>query len=238
MALPLPPFPIPHVVLQWGGKLPGNEQWSCSLRLAEQTPHIPGSNYVPPDDQYESWLTGSIKNAVLAYHQRATTAIHPRALLSFCKLNAVDINGHYTSANTHSYVFADVAGAGVAPNAFPNQIALAVSLTTGFSRGPAHRGRYYLPMPSVEIDANGVIYPQYVTGVVASTKTFLEAVADVPGIDAPNSLTPVVMSRKANAAAYRKITGVAVGQVLDTQRRRRKSLNELPVGAGLNLGEF
>lgn len=230
------PFDIEHLLMQWGGKLPGGETWSCSLRLAEQV-HVPGANYIPGEAEIDSWLNGAIKDAVLAYHTRATTCIHPAAKLSFVKLNAVGTDGLYRSqSGSHEHIFADVAGAGQLAVQYPNQVALAVSLTTGYTRGPAHRGRFYLPLPACEMDASGRIPPFYQGTVKASTKTFLEAIADVPGIDAPNSLTPTVMSRKAGAPAHRPITGVDVGQVLDTQRRRRRSLAEAYSGVALDLG--
>ncbi len=232
------PYDIQHVLLTWGGKLPGNESWSCSLRLAEQS-HVPGSNYVPLEEEIASWLGGSIKDAVLAYHTRPGTRIHSAAKLSFAKLNAIGVNCKYLrDGNSHEYVFADVAGGSAQDITYPNQVALAVSLTTGYSRGPAHRGRYYLPLPSVPLTPDGVLDPVYVNMIKGSTKTFLEAVADVPGIDAPNSLTPTVMSRKAGNPMHRAITGIDVGRVLDTQRRRRRSLKELYSSQALELGNF
>lgn len=238
MSYAIGPFDIPHLLMAWGGKLPGGETWSCSLRLAEQT-HVGGTGYVPDEAYIASWVAGSLKDAVQDYHTRPTTGINPLAKLSFVKLNAVDVNGRYTSqAGGHEYVFADLAGGGDAVSFNANQIAIAVSLTTGFTRGPAHRGRYYLPMPAMQNLPTGLINPIYQAGLTASTKTFLEAVADVPGADILNSPTPSVMSRKAGAAGHRKITGCAVGQVLDTQRRRRRSLPENYSSQALDLGTF
>ncbi len=230
-------FSHQHVLIQWGGKLPGGETWSCSLRCAEQTTIGPIGTQVPPQAEVKSWLAGSIKDAVLAYHTRPGTLISPAVKLSFVKANRIDVDGTYMDALTNEELYADIAGAGGGGGVLPNQATIAVSLTTGFSRGPAHRGRFYLPMPSINIDANtGLIGSGNAQSIRQSTKTFLEAIADVPGIDAPNSLTPVVMSRKAGAATYRVVTGVEVGQVIDTQRRRRRSLKETYQGVALDLG--
>lgn len=94
MAYEAGPFDIQHLLMQWGGKLPGGETWSCSLRLAEQV-HVPGANYVPGEGEIDAWLTGAIKDAVLAYHTRANTYISPSAKLSFVKLNAIGTDGKY-----------------------------------------------------------------------------------------------------------------------------------------------
>jgi hypothetical protein len=232
------PFDIPHLLMQWGGKLPGGETWSCSMRLAQQA-IVPGIGPGVPDEGYiDSWLHGSMKDAVSTYHTAPDTHLNPNAKLSFVKLNAIAVDGTYQQDVTHEHVFADLAGGGDPMNTIVNQSSIAVSLTTGFSRGPAHRGRYYLPMPSVQVLADGTVNPAFITPMLASTKTFLEAIADVPGVDIVTSPTPTVMSRKLGAPAHRKITGCAIGKVVDTQRRRRRSLAENYANQALDLGDF
>lgn len=235
MALPKGNYDTAHVLLVWGGKLPGGETWSCGLRMAEQT-HIPGSTTVPPQFEVRDWLNGSLKDAVRIYHQAAGTQISSSALLSFAKAARINLDGSYMDQSTDEYVFPDIPGgaAGSRPQP-PQQVALAVSLTTGYTRGPAHRGRYFLPMPAIPVQADGLIAEADALAVRGTTKTFLEAIADVPGVDAPNSLTPCVLSRR-GSGAHRVITGVEVGRVLDTQRRRRRSLKEAYVGLKLDLG--
>lgn len=235
MAYVAGPFSTPHVLIQWGGKLPGNEEWSCSIRAA-QTVHPLGSSEVPTLPALYSWLTGSIKDAVLSYHQRVVTGISPAAKLSYVKANRIDINGLYMDQVTNEYLYPDYAGGGNGGALMPNQATIAVSLTTGFSRGPAHRGRFYLPLPSILLDPDGRISGGSAGALAGSTKTFIEALADVPGLDTPERLKPCVMSRKAGAATHREITGVDVGRVIDTQRRRRRSLNEEYMHTTLELG--
>lgn len=231
-------FSHQHVLIQWGGKLPGNETWSCSIRCAEQTTVGAIGTQVPPQAEVNQWLNSSIKDAVLAYHTSMSNPLSSYARLSFVKANRIGINGRYMDQGTNQYVFADIPGS-IANAPVPNQIALAISLTTGYTRGPAHRGRYYLPLPTAPTDGiSGRIGDGNANSYRDSAKTFLEAIADVPGIDAPNSLTPVVMSRQGQTrqAAYRVVTGVEVGEVLDTQRRRRRSIVENYKGVALDLG--
>lgn len=238
MSYAVGPFDIPHLLMQWGGKLPGGETWSCSMRLAQQA-IVPVIGPGVPDEGYiDSWLHGSMKDAVQTYHTATGSHLNPLALLSFVKLNAIKVNGDYQYDTTHEHVFADLPGGGDPMNTIVNQSSIVVSLTTGFSRGPAHRGRYYLPMPSMQNVGNGTINPAFTTGLLATTKTFLEAIADVPGVDIVDSPTPTVMSRKLGAPAHRKITGCAIGAVIDTQRRRRRSLPENYANQALDLGAF
>ena len=207
------PFDVSHLYLQWGGKLPGTESWSCGLRM------INVGSVQDPVSAAPGLIAGA-KTAVQAMHVAATVNLHTAAKLSFVKLNAVGTDGTYISDATNLVAVADVGGAssGVQP---PNQVALAVSLTTGYSRGPAHRGRYYLPLPVKTLDSGGLIPAADAINVSGATDTFIAAL---------NALSPswavAVMSRKVGAPAHRVVTGNLVGRVLDTQRRRRRSMVE------------
>lgn len=206
------PFDSPHWYLQWGGKLPGDEEWSCGLRMAAIGAFTPANDMAA--------LT-SAKNAVQAYHVSPLTYISGTAKLSFVKMNLIGTDGHYVDDSTLEIVVADVGGGGPAQQPHPNQVALAVSLTTGFSRGPAHRGRFYLPLPGQMVDEFGLIDAGSANDVSTATDTFIGAL----NAHTVNSKV-AVFSRKSGAAQHRLVTGNQVGRVLDTQRRRRRSLLE------------
>jgi len=206
------PFDSPHWYLQWGGKLPGNEQWSCGLRMA----HV---GEIDADN--DPAMLAAASAAVRAYHVNGAAFISQAAKLSFVKLNLVGVDGHYVEDTTFEVVHADVPGGGPGSTPYPNQVALAVTLTTGFSRGPAHKGRFYLPLPGFVLGTDGTIAATNAAGLSTATDTFIAA------LNAMNSFSKVaVMSRKAGAPAHRLVTGNLVGRILDTQRRRRRSLVE------------
>lgn len=206
------PFDSAHIYLQWGGKLPGNEQWSNGLRFAGPS--------ATADADAAAMLVGAAA-AVVAYHQRAGTGTSPRAKLSFVKCNGIDVDGHYISLGTNQALYADLAGGGLDANTPANQVANVVSLTTGFSRGPAHRGRIYLPLPTYALDTAGVYSAANADQVSISTDTFIAA------LNAVNAAWDVaIFSRKAGAPMHRVVTGNVVGRVYDTQRRRRRALVE------------
>ena len=71
------------------------------------------------------------------------------------------------------------------------------------------------------VGADGRIDPGEVTVVKNAFNTLL---TDLNAIDA--GFKVAVMSRKAGAAIGRNVTGVEIGRVLDTQRRRRNKLAE------------
>lgn len=205
------PFDAPHYYIQWGGKLPGNESWSCGLRMSSEDPALTNSTA----------LALNIGNVVRNFHINALAHINPNALLSFVKFNGISIDGTYASDETFETIYADVPGGGASTPVYPNQIALAVSLTTGFSRGAAHRGRFYLPSPSIEVETDGLILAADAVQVGTAVDSLIVA---LNALDA--GMATAVFSRKLGAAAHRRITGNEVGRVLDTQRRRRRSLVE------------
>jgi len=206
------PFDSQHVYVQWGGKLPGNEQWSCGLRFYNTT----GS----PLTNDPTWLA-AVKTAIQAYHVSTSSYISGAAKLSFVKGNVIGTDGLYVSQNTEQVIVADVAGGGAATPPHPNQIALAISLTTGFSRGPAHRGRFYMPLPMFLPAADGLISVTDQGFARTSAQTLLAALNAITA-----NLQVGVFSRKVGAAGHRAVTGIQVGRALDTQRRRRRSLVE------------
>jgi hypothetical protein len=214
-------FDSEHIYVQWGGKLPGGEQWSCGLRLASTTPTQP----VDPDVVNGTGLQTSIKNAIVAFHQSDKTNLGTGAKLSFVKTNVIDVTGHYKDPGaTNEIVLADLPGAGTSPQVFPNQVALVVTFTTNFNRGPAHSGRIYLPLFNSVLDSSGLVPAANADLVSQAADTLIASLNSTGG-----QFTPAVFSRKTGAARHHQITGNRVGRVLDTQRRRRRSLPELYV---------
>lgn len=207
------PFDSPHLYLQWGGKLPNNEVWSCGLRFMNF-----GGAGVAAD---AATLLPTVATAVQNYHTAANTLISSQAKLSFVKLNHIGTDGHYTLPTTNEQIIADVGGGLTPSGGIANQLALCVSLTTGVSRGPAHRGRFYLPLPAMALGSDGLVTTAHVALVKGTTATFLTALGA-----AHASWDPAVFSRKSGAATHRGITGNEIGRVLDTQRRRRNKVPE------------
>lgn len=207
------PFDSEHLYAQWGGKLPGGEGWSCGLRFAYTGVGVPG---LPA-----GFLAG-VKAAVQTYHTNIYSWTNANALLSFIKTNEIDVNGHYINQVTTGDVYADVPGGVAGVPSHPNQVALAVSLTTGYSRGLAHRGRFYSPLPNMPVAADGLIATAARDQVKTTATTLLTALNAVHA-----DWKVAVFSRKSGAPTHRLVTGIAVGRAMDTQRRRRRKLTEL-----------
>lgn len=214
MAVAAGPFDSPHIYVQWGGKLPGAEQWSCGLRLRKKT-----GTAVPAD---ANTLLVGISAAVATMHSAAATNLGTGAKLSYVKVNTIATTGQYADPNgTVQALYADTPGAGTSSQTFPNQVAMAVTWTTGYTRGPAHKGRFYLPLFNSSIGADGLIPAAAAISLSGSIDTFLT------NLNAVNTAFEVaVFSRKLGMPGNRKVTGNLIGRALDTQKRRRRSLVE------------
>lgn len=206
-------FDSAHIYVQWGGKLPGGETWSCGLRLRKKTPGTPDNGGA---------LLAGVTTAVSEYHSDVDTLISSAAKLSFVKVNAIAVNGHYQSQSTNQSVLADIPGGVGGGTAYPNQVCCVVTLTTGFSRGPAHKGRFYLPLPAgMPVAADGRCLAAVAASVSTQTSTFISQLNTVNA-----DYEVAVFSRKDGAPGNRRVIGNVVGRVLDTQRRRRRALAE------------
>lgn len=229
------PYDRRHVVIQWGGTLPGGEIWSNMLRAGG--PFTGPTAGVPTHEELEELVHGELKDEVLQFHQRAATRIHVGCKLTYLKANVVDMDGHYTDPNTIEHVYSPPAAGGSSLVYHPPQVAWVVSLTTDLGRGLAHQGRFYLPAPSVEVMASdSMVVAADANALAGSVKTFIEAVADTPGWDFADPFQVLVMSKGGTGGATHLVTGVRVGRVLDTQQRRRRDLAENYVTSPIDQG--
>jgi hypothetical protein len=184
-------------------------------------------NAFPTHGMLGDWLSTYVKDALQAWFLRSSSCICSAAKLSFAKLNAVDLNGHYIDPTTNVYYWPTPVGGGNGATMFPQQCSWAISLTTGLQRGPAHRGRFYSPMPNPPLNtADGLTSSALALGAAQSAAALVIAVADTPGLDALYPWKVLVMSKVGNSGATHPVTGVEVGRVIDTQQRRRNQLHE------------
>lgn len=118
-----------------------------------------------------------------------------------------------------------VAGGG-SPAALPPQVALVASLTNSVPRGLATKGRMFLPGVSAGVQATGKIDSFTRDAIAANLKDFFDSVyndADLPGQPVLVSVGRGPLHTDGNV---RLVTQVKVGDVYDTQRRRRNALSE------------
>jgi hypothetical protein len=116
--------------------------------------------------------------------------------------------------------------AGSATN-IPPQSSLVVSTRSGLTTGSANFGRMYLPhtMPSL-VTGTPFVGSGDTAAIVTAAATFVNGVrADINASAGPPDLNAMIMTQVTGGFS-KEITQVAVGNVIDTQRRRRNQLNE------------
>lgn len=210
----------------FGGSLCGTESWSVSLHYLKV-------------DIGTILISGALAAAVNSWFSNVNLYLNASARLDFIKANELDplprINApdpktglprpaspaftrYLSSSGTNEVFFSP----GTAPNAGATvgipQASLAVSLTTTLSRGLASKGRIYLPT-SAPISADGRTSDAYINGMLPPTKTMFLA------LNSTNTGKVVVYSG-VRGQTTQQVTGLRVGHVVDTQRRRRRNLLE------------
>lgn len=202
-------YPHPFLRLVLGGRIYNSDIFTFSMSLSNG-----GQATEPPDE-----VPQGIIDAAAALFTFGGV-ISSGAALQWIKLNQIGQDGRYTEDTTVLYDYpADVPG--TAPTCFPApQVALCITLRTAVSRGPATRGRFYLPTPFMAPGAQGYLTLANQQTVATEVRTFLnDVVAALPGY------ALVVMS-ETGSGAMREVTTVSVGRVLDTIRSRRNAFDE------------
>lgn len=112
--------------------------------------------------------------------------------------------------------------------AMPPQSSVVVSLRTGLS-GPRHRGRMYFPaLGSTALTATGRLQPAARDSLASAMQLFFDDWNDDP--------TTFTASVASNAGQFvEAITSIKVGDVIDTQRRRRDALPEAYVDRAITV---
>lgn len=131
------------------------------------------------------------------------------------------------TANFYSYPGATVVGGG-GLQAYPGQCSIVCSLRADPDRGLGAKGRMYLPGINKLISSTGKISVGSADDISLGMQTFINNINadfDLPGtvINASRGRTLPIPAPGVN----RVVSSIKVGDVYDTQRRRRNSLTEV-----------
>lgn len=125
-----------------------------------------------------------------------------------------------------------VGGSTSDPNSLPFEVSPCVTLRTAVQsrRG---RGRFYLPPPvRSQVGGQGVFVGLFAgTGTTGAAGNIAEAFNN---FKTNNPAVPVVISKVGGTVVTNPVTSVDVGNVPDSQRRRRNRLTEVRVSANVN----
>lgn len=206
-------FPVAHKLLTVGGQLYNRgEDWTFSMRIVAAN----------ADSSVSQAQVDAVSVPILAWWNDLANPIPSLHNLDYCKLATIQPDGKYPpTAPSFEHVFpANTVGKSGSQVTWPSQCSLAVTLLTALPRGRAHIGRFYLPPMNILLSGFGLVPSATQTSLGTQIKTMVD------GINAIASVGRVRVMSRLGSGAMQDVTGIGVGQVVDTQRRRRSSLPE------------
>jgi hypothetical protein len=209
-----------------GTSFGGAEIWSTGFYMGSVGSDVSNPTQAQAD---------AIRTAWTAFFTSTNASIHSNFKTDTVKVAQVLATGKTSLDNV---VYAPY-GTAIAGNSngscFPPQVSLAVTLANSGARGLAAKGRMYLPGVALAIGTNARIADLSVTNMATEFKKFLDAVNAAASIGERVILASQGHRVKGSNGKYTPVPGtevnavvntVRVGNVYDTQRRRRDGLVE------------
>jgi hypothetical protein len=231
------PFPEQHQYMTViGDCYNSTEKWQFGLRLTDGGVSNQETALAIADDVETWWRSAAPYTSSVDTFEAVNTH-----RLTELKVARIGTDGLYPSGQTsysHFYL-PPIAGGASPPSGMLAQGTICVTLTTTLPRGLASKGRVYLP-PSwlYTTGTDGLIAAAKATQIAKSMQRLINAInantlvgnvaiySRGKGVAAFDATHKRVEYTYPNPGASNVVTGVRVGRVIDTQRRRRRSLAE------------
>ena len=210
-------YPEAIIKLSWGGVVAGQDVWTNGISLAEYS--VGGDGAITAFADLEPV---DFKTAIDAAFGGAN-GICDFLTLTWIKLALIGTDGLYLEeAKIYDY---PTPLQGTSNFIMSPQDTVVVSLLTDTPRGLANRGRIYLPSGFAQPGAGtGVIGSTGVNTVLTKFHTFFDAVNTVGQTSTPPVFVSVASATRTGAIHI--VQSIEVGNIVDTQRRRRNRLSE------------
>ena len=201
------------------GTMFGSEEWSTGFFLGQESADATEMTQLGTQAIMNAWRTYFISTGANIANSYSTLQ---------CKSALIDADG-LTILDTVQYAYPTSATAGAinSLNTHPAQCALVATLLSDRPRGKASKGRMYLPGISAKVETNGKISSVNLGNIADGLKTFFDALTG--HIDIPDQL---ILAAKgtgpfpALTAQNDYVETIKIGDVIDTQRRRRNAMTE------------
>lgn len=212
--------------LTWGGTLCQDEIWQNGVHFA------PSSGEDIFESAFEEISLEDVYNAIKLWfldydaHAGPGSGIGQPCTLNWVRL-AVKLRNGENKFDARTYVPVTPAVPTPTTTHAP-QVCYVVTLWSGEKLRRANYGRFYVPSPISAWDyVNGRMDQPYCDNLAIGAKTMLNAVAGE--ISTVGVQTYPAIVSQVGTGENKPIRKIAVGRVLDTQRRRRNKLDEAPV---------
>lgn len=213
----------PFIKLTWGGSVAGEDIWSNSLSLA-------GNQAVPIQEVFNALDLTAI-NALIQTAYSGTGGLVPYCTYAYVKAAVIGTDGK--TVGEPKIYDRPQAMPGTATFTTPPQSSVAVTLTTDQVRGLAHEGRIFLPAGFGDVAANtGRISALVLSQLLTRFTTFFDGINTY--LDTIPGQYSIYIASAVRQGAFRRVTGVRIGNLVDTQRRRRNRLAETYTSGSLS----
>lgn len=207
-----------------GTMLGGGEEWQTGFYMGSLTADASAPTQAFADAVKDAWTT---------FWSANQSHISSGYIFTGVKCALLQKNGDYDQSvePVNSYPVPGVAGGGGSLQ-LPPQISLVATLIGGSGKGLGGKGRMYLPGVYASIDGTGHIGSTECQSIATNLATFFNSID--ASFDAPGHVVNVSRGHKSLMGAGARnvpVNGVRVGNVFDTQRRRRNALTETYVNA-------
>lgn len=215
------------IKLTFGGQLAaGQDEWNCGINLTAQNDAlipIGGVDLERAFDLYVEEMQDDIVTIFSAYVSDIIMGIPSGATLDYVKLALIGTDGKYVK---EAAVFEVVDVTGGASNAYIPQVSLVMTLQSEKFRDPGKYNRFYLP--TIVPTGSSGYRPATTQGKAERTADLLSVLTREmsPFNNAVRVVPAAVSSSDKIDEPYREIKYVKVGNVFDTQRRRRNKIGE------------
>lgn len=195
----------------------GQEIWSTGFHLGWENQDATAITPTGVSDVANAWAT---------FFQNVDIAVSGYYEFTECKIAMLNNDGKTIPDSAQYYSPPALVKGGGGNQANPPQVSLVATLANSLPRGLATKGRMFLPGIATAVDATGHLSTFQAGAVADKLKIFFDTIyndADLPGnpVLASVGRGPLNMD-----GAIRNISQIRVGNVYDTQRRRRNALNE------------
>lgn len=199
--------------------VPATETWSNTL------------NYRPvsvPVGEMSQGTADAVAAAALADAQGfyGSALFADDVWLTEARAYCIGTGGH--ASGPIGYAVANPAQAGtgsVSGRYLPNQVSWTLSLVAD-GRGKGKFGRIYLPCPVAAVAKDGRVTGTVTEQALNNMGSYLQTLDASLGTAFGNDVELIIVGSTGTAGTARPVRELRLGRVLDTQRRRRRSLDE------------
>lgn len=216
------PYPSNFVNITLSGQLATTDSWSCRLRGHSTSPVSDAALLVGI-----SGMASDIADIVGPVFTDSASFTSDVAFFDTCKVAAVGADGLYVLGSDPDILDAGpgAGGNGSLAHVAP-QLCTVVTLRTLASRGHASRGRFFWPGAAYEtLDDSGHISSAAALSMAEAFSAMIMSINTVLHSAYSADMNISVMSKLGSGVA-RAVTKIEVGDVIDTQRRRRRQIPE------------